>query len=413
LISIDLKDAYLHVPIAQCHRKFLRFKVGGQPYQYKVVAFGQSTAPQLFTKILAPIVAEARKRGIHVYPYLDDWIVRFQDREQLKWMGQYLVDSLQERGWIINWPKSNLDPKQCLTFIGWEFVTQKGLVRLPMDSVESILECILMIKIQPTVEARLFLRMLGLMASTLEEVPFERLRMRPLQMYLLCFWKPTSMSLEYVVPIKDTLIQHLEWWEKLENLRKGCPLQSPEVSATITTDASNDGWGGWMGNLEVQGQWTLPFKNWHINLLELEAVRRTCEHFQNQLQNKHVLIQCDNSTVVSYINRQGGTKSPSLCMLLWKFLLWAQERGISFQAVHVAGESNVRADRLSRVFASPLEWMLDKRIVRNFFGILGVPQIDLFASQVNHQLPVYCARNWDDQAYHINALNMSWESIWG
>ncbi len=84
-------------------------------------------------------MAEARKRGIHVYPYLDDWIVSFQERNQLVWMGQYLVHSLDKRGWIINWPKSNLVPRQCQVFVGGEFVTNESLVRLPTDHVESIL----------------------------------------------------------------------------------------------------------------------------------------------------------------------------------------------------------------------------------------------------------------------------------
>jgi hypothetical protein len=69
----------------------------------------------------------------------------------------------------------------------------------------------------------------------------------------------------------------------------------------------------------------------HINILEMEAVFRTCHHFQDSLRNKLVLVRCDNMTVVSYINKEGGgTHSPSLVMLAWKLLIWAQKTGISW-----------------------------------------------------------------------------------
>ena len=40
LSSIDLKDAYFHVPVQQLHRKYLCFSLQGTSYQYKVLPFG-------------------------------------------------------------------------------------------------------------------------------------------------------------------------------------------------------------------------------------------------------------------------------------------------------------------------------------------------------------------------------------
>ena len=50
MVSLDLKDAYLQVPMHPDSRKFLRFMVGGKVYQFKVLCFGLSTAPQVFTR---------------------------------------------------------------------------------------------------------------------------------------------------------------------------------------------------------------------------------------------------------------------------------------------------------------------------------------------------------------------------
>ena len=43
--SVDFKDAYFHIPIQEQPRKYLRFHVQGQTYQFKALPFGLSTAP--------------------------------------------------------------------------------------------------------------------------------------------------------------------------------------------------------------------------------------------------------------------------------------------------------------------------------------------------------------------------------
>ena len=44
-VSLDLKDAYLHVPIQR--RQFLRFCYKGSGYQFRYVPFDLSMAPML------------------------------------------------------------------------------------------------------------------------------------------------------------------------------------------------------------------------------------------------------------------------------------------------------------------------------------------------------------------------------
>jgi hypothetical protein len=53
--SIDLKDAYFHVPIHPSYRKYLRFQVLGRVYQFVALLFGLNTAPWLFTKLATQV----------------------------------------------------------------------------------------------------------------------------------------------------------------------------------------------------------------------------------------------------------------------------------------------------------------------------------------------------------------------
>ena len=79
-VSLDIKDAYFHVPIHQRHRRFLRFLHQGKAFQFKALPFGLSTAPRTFTKVTGPILQHCRARGIRIILYLDDAIILDQSR---------------------------------------------------------------------------------------------------------------------------------------------------------------------------------------------------------------------------------------------------------------------------------------------------------------------------------------------
>ena len=81
-ISIDLKDAFFHIPIHQRHRRFLRFIWKKKAYQFVSYPFGLNTAPSTFTRVTRPVLHWCRTRGMHVVFYLDD-ILLLADTEQL------------------------------------------------------------------------------------------------------------------------------------------------------------------------------------------------------------------------------------------------------------------------------------------------------------------------------------------
>ena len=73
--SIDLQDAYLHVPIVKHYRHFLHFVWYNVPYQWKVLPFGLVTAPRVFTSLTKPILFLCHHKGLHIVIYLDDILV--------------------------------------------------------------------------------------------------------------------------------------------------------------------------------------------------------------------------------------------------------------------------------------------------------------------------------------------------
>ena len=75
-VLIDICDAYLHVLMHQAVRKYLRFVVNKQVYQFTCLPFGLATSPREFTKLLRPIVVLLRQQGVKLHVYLDDWLIR-------------------------------------------------------------------------------------------------------------------------------------------------------------------------------------------------------------------------------------------------------------------------------------------------------------------------------------------------
>ena len=116
--SIDLQDAYLHVPIVKHHHSFLHFVWHNVPYQWKVLPFGLATAPRVFTSLTKPILFLCHCKGLRIVIYLDDILVLVHS----KWAGKraclFLCSLLVCLGLHINFSKLDLCLSQSFTFLG-------------------------------------------------------------------------------------------------------------------------------------------------------------------------------------------------------------------------------------------------------------------------------------------------------
>ena len=72
LFSTDMKDGYLHIPIHQDSRRYLRFVFAGKVYQWRPLPFGLSAAPQVFPRVLAPLGKWLHLMDIRTLLCLDD-----------------------------------------------------------------------------------------------------------------------------------------------------------------------------------------------------------------------------------------------------------------------------------------------------------------------------------------------------
>ena len=258
---------------------------------------------------------------------------------------------------------------------------------------------------------RQFMSLIGLLTATEKQVYSGRLHMRPIQWHLKWNWHVPEVP-EKIIPVPQSLHPHLDWWLDGANVLKGQPLHPLQHAVLLFTDAANEGWGAHLGDFTARGVWSPVESRLHINYLELKAVLLALRQFEHLCRDHIVLVATDNTTVVSYINKQGGMKSGSLCALLWRLLSWCHPRGITLWARHIPDRLNVIADKLSRHNqVIQTEWSLSQQVFNQLCSKWAPPLVDLFATRFNHKLPSFVSPVPDQTAWAVDTLSLSWEHL--
>lgn len=173
LASIDLLEAYLHMPIHPVHRKYLRFSYGSKHYQYRAVLFGLSAATRVFAKLLVVLVANLRLQRICIFLYLNDILIAASSFSQASDDVYNTMFSLRHHGFVVNWTKSYLTLCQRLIHLGLLMDTKSYQLFLSPSSREL-----------PSVNLVTLASLLGLMVSCKDVIPWSQFHLRLLQSFL-------------------------------------------------------------------------------------------------------------------------------------------------------------------------------------------------------------------------------------
>ena len=117
MIKLDLKDAYLQVPIHKEYQCLLQFHWEQKTYQFVCLPFGLTSAPRVFTKIMKPVMGKLRQMGIHLIVYLDDILIMHHSREEILQITPLVCQTFEALGLMVNMGKSQHTPQQELEFL--------------------------------------------------------------------------------------------------------------------------------------------------------------------------------------------------------------------------------------------------------------------------------------------------------
>ena len=408
-VSIDIRDAYLHVPMHQAVRKYLRFVVNKKVYQFTCLPFGLATSPREFTKLLRPVVSLWRQQGVKLHVYLDDCLIKADTPEEAQLHSQTTIKVLQFLGWIINFEKCDLTPSQDFQFIGMQFNIRRFTVApLPkmLVKVQSVHQHWMA---NPNITARDLHRLIGMLVFMALLVRRGRLRLRPVQWWAATAWCQRTGNWSDRIQVPQWVLSEVAWWSSPAVLQ-GLPLAARETEVTLFTDASSSGWGAQLGSHSTQGQWSASQRLCHINVLEMQAVIYAVRDFLPHLRYRVVRLMCDNAVTVAYIKNEGGTRSHTLMQMTIRLLKWCDSKAITLVPVHLPGVRNIQADSLSRVGQTlTTEWTMAMESLRPVFPKWGEPQIDMFATFVNRRLVKFVSPYPDPRAEWTDAMSMPWD----
>ena len=304
MFSIDLKDAYLQIPIHPSSRKFLSFVVGSQTWQFKALPFGLTTAPQVFTRVMAPVAAFLHRQGIRILRYLDDWIVLSATLEEAYRAKDLLLHLCEVLGIIINLQTSCLTPSQLVTYLGVRIDSLSFRASLTPARATKFLSVLEEFLSSREHSAIFWQKLLGYMASNCHLVPGGRLRMRALQLDLKRAWDFDDQ--EFIIRWSSKVLPDLIWWRDQAPLFEGLSLSTVVPDVLVWTDASNRGWGATASGLLFRGTWSADETILSINARELLAVERGLRALLPHLQARVVALFCDNTTAIAYLGTQEG-----------------------------------------------------------------------------------------------------------
>ena len=211
LVKIDLKDAYLTVPIWKDHQKYLRFLWKGTLHEFACLPFGLATAPRVFTKLMKPVVAALRQRGICLIIYLDDILIMAESEALALHHAASTLNLLEGLGFIVNYNKSQLTPCQSIEFLGFLINSTNLTLQLPGEKLRKIRKTCQDIPEKTQISVRELSKFLGLLTSSIQAISPGPLHYRHLQRL-----KNTTMtseqSYEAILTLDSAAREEVLWW---------------------------------------------------------------------------------------------------------------------------------------------------------------------------------------------------------
>ena len=129
------------------------------------------------------------------------------------------------------------------------------------------------------------------------------------------------------------------------------------------------------------------------------------------LRNHSASLFADNTTALAYLRNQGGIHSSLLNSVAQAILRLCEAHRVRLVPQFIPGHLNVLADTLSRrsqVLGS--EWTLCFPAFRDPL-LLWLAIIDLFATSLNHRLPVHFSPMEDPQSAGTDAMMQPWDGL--
>ena len=382
-------------------------------YAYTCLPQGFCLSPFVVVKCVRWIIQLVRNRsdGCSMLQFVDDVLI-IAPRNKIRALNDYVRRLFVHLGFLIHPTKGWQTPCQRFTFLGlgvdfrlreffipeYKMVTLQGRCARTLQHGRSHLQL---------VPAKAVARLTGTAISLSLAPPIMPYFLRSLHDCI-----GTRRSWRGTVRLTTQAQQDIQALATLATIHRSSPFAPPRTTATLTTDASTRGGGGWMRTpqgtlLEMSFLWEQKYTSSEICYLEMRAVLRFLQACQSSLQDQHLTLWTDNISVMVCINKKS---SRSRQLMIEYRAVYNQLRLMrsTVQAKYIDTKSNWHADQLSRA-NDPQDygWSVALFLLAQSLWMLTFT-VDCFASRRFHQQILYHSRFHDEQADIIDTFSTTW-----
>ena len=292
------------VPLNSKDCCYLKFVFESQIYMYIVLPFRYTQAPRIFTKIIKPLVAHLRTLGHIVTIYLDNSWQSANTYQNCIQACDATFCLLADCGFIPNIKKSKLIPSQIIQILGTIVNSITMMIYLPKEKELSILKLLRSTVSKHHMAILHLASVIGKLISCIYVCPMDRLYYRNLEKVKNRFLSLNDYRWDSTWHLNHKTKKELHWWiANLPNLSALIVRPNPELS--ISFDACSYGWGCVLNGMEAKGHFSPLEQMFSINTKELLPILYGLCSFKNDINNSHLLLLSDNTTVVSYVRKMG------------------------------------------------------------------------------------------------------------
>ena len=360
--SADIEQAYYMLWMHRSCWAYQCYLHKGDYIMPKVLLFGMSQAPWVFTKTNKPALAFCRVLLLKITNFIDDWLTAANAKAPRAAI-EFVLWLLTRLGWMLSVDKCVIDPVQVILYLGMLIDSVKYEFRVPQPKVDRARALKVMLERAyrgERLQSQDVRRLTGQVLSFSLAIPCVRVWTRS----LYAFMPEEGDCLLLAGPDQ---IEELEMLDRVVVERNGNPIRCREFSDTVKLDAGETGAGGHLLGGDLSFSEALP-----DHLIGTSSTRREMQGFAMFLEaegatlaGRRVRFMFDSAASVCILVK-GGSRVPVLTRLTKDIFLLLQRHCIDPVYEWTPRENNVLADKLSKRFDQ--SWQLTRgstRLVQN------------------------------------------------
>eukprot|EP01053_Blabericola_migrator_P002779 Blabericola_migrator_1__2778@NODE_1795_length_3783_cov_34_944295_g1030_i1_p1_GENE_NODE_1795_length_3783_cov_34_944295_g1030_i1NODE_1795_length_3783_cov_34_944295_g1030_i1_p1_ORF_typecomplete_len689_score62_31RT_RNaseH_2/PF17919_1/1_1e31RT_RNaseH/PF17917_1/2_9e31RVT_1/PF00078_27/5_5e20RVT_1/PF00078_27/6e03RVP_2/PF08284_11/2e11gagasp_proteas/PF13975_6/1_5e10Integrase_H2C2/PF17921_1/2_9e10RVP/PF00077_20/2_6e09Peptidase_A2B/PF12384_8/1_3e07Asp_protease/PF09668_10/4_6e07Asp_protease_2/PF13650_6/1_8e0 len=289
-IKLDLQKGFWQIPLDEDSKPKTAFRTPFGLYEFNVLPFGASNSPPAFQRILDEVLGELIGSICRIY--VDDIIIFGETREEVTLRANLVKVRLSENGFTINDAKSDQEPKEYVTFVGYRI--GKGTITPTKDKLQTVLTA------PPPKTLRALRSFLGFANTYRKFIKNFATIVKPLQELR----DDKNKKINKWTTQADTAFVEIK--QRLTDLPV-LNLPHPDRPYVLDTDASSIGVGAILQQEDEQGNlrpiayasraFRGPEKNWAPRDLEAFAIVWAVKHFSHYLIGSRFTIRTDHHSL--------------------------------------------------------------------------------------------------------------------